>query len=198
MKNCRRTQKYGLHYTTSPGKSYIIEPDGNELDYRKAYKDPLGFYDQVMTQQVTQHTAKDVGVTSHGHKVELTTKRCQRKIGQVLMLVQTQFIEFFKGKWSTSELKAAFNDSNVKAAVQKHMKEENIKILKKDSMEPVFRRELTLIGQHGDNADKIDEDDAAEEPHTEPEDAQLHVDSRAFEEVKDEIGAFIKRSKTLV
>jgi len=53
MRNCRRTQKYGLHYTTSPGKSYIIEPDGNELDYRKAYKDPLAFYDQVMTQQVT-------------------------------------------------------------------------------------------------------------------------------------------------
>lgn len=45
MRNCKRTQKYGLHYTTSPGKSYIIEPDGNELNYAKAYKDPLGFYD---------------------------------------------------------------------------------------------------------------------------------------------------------
>jgi hypothetical protein len=39
------TQKYGLHYTSSPGKSYVIEPEGGELDYDLARSDPLGFYE---------------------------------------------------------------------------------------------------------------------------------------------------------
>jgi len=40
-----RTQSYGLHYTTSPGKTYVIEPSGGELNYDLVYKSPLKFYD---------------------------------------------------------------------------------------------------------------------------------------------------------
>ena len=56
MKYCH-TQKYGLHYTAAPGKSYVIEPEGGELDYDLARTNPLGFYDQVMTQNVTETRA---------------------------------------------------------------------------------------------------------------------------------------------
>ena len=49
QKQNTRTQQYGLHYTASPGKSYVIEPKGGELNYDLAYKDPLKFYDQVMS-----------------------------------------------------------------------------------------------------------------------------------------------------
>lgn len=45
--------KYDLCYTTEPGKSYVIEPEGGELDYSQAQKDPIGFYDQVMSQNIT-------------------------------------------------------------------------------------------------------------------------------------------------
>ena len=47
-KEVARTQEYGFTYTSSPGKSYIIEPTEGELDYKIAYKDPIKFYDLVM------------------------------------------------------------------------------------------------------------------------------------------------------
>ena len=72
-----------------------------------------------------------------------------------------------------TELKAAFNDTKVKAAVQKHMKQENIQFLRKDSREPIFRRELTLIGQLGEEKALNHEDDLADETHLEPEEAQV-------------------------
>lgn len=36
---------YSLTYCTSPGKSYVIEPQGGELNYNLAQKNPLKFYD---------------------------------------------------------------------------------------------------------------------------------------------------------
>lgn len=50
-----RTQGYGLTYIASPKKSYVIEPKGGELNYNLAYKNPLKFYDKVMSQDITQH-----------------------------------------------------------------------------------------------------------------------------------------------
>jgi len=47
--HANRTQKYGLHYTTSPGKSYVIEPAGGEINYDLVYRSPLKFYDQVVS-----------------------------------------------------------------------------------------------------------------------------------------------------
>jgi hypothetical protein len=30
------TQKYGIHYTTDPGRSYLMEPKGGQLNYKSA------------------------------------------------------------------------------------------------------------------------------------------------------------------
>lgn len=54
----RPNQAYKLHYTSSPDKSYVIEPKGGELNYNLAYKNPLKFYDQVMTQDIIQHKVR--------------------------------------------------------------------------------------------------------------------------------------------
>jgi hypothetical protein len=93
------TQKYGLHYTSSPGKSFLIEPEGGELNYELAYRDPLGFYNQVMTQNVTQHKAKDYDSPKRNgcYQVELTTKVTHRQIGKILLLVQNQLHEYLSG-----------------------------------------------------------------------------------------------------
>lgn len=42
-------------YTTSPGKTYCIEPHGGEIDYDKAKKNPRKFYDDVFNQDITEH-----------------------------------------------------------------------------------------------------------------------------------------------
>jgi hypothetical protein len=47
-KNIRNTNGYKIHYTSSPEKSYVIEPKGGELDYDMAYRNPLKFYQSVM------------------------------------------------------------------------------------------------------------------------------------------------------
>lgn len=41
----REANKYGLHYNCSPRKSYVIEPEGGELNYDLARNKPLKFYD---------------------------------------------------------------------------------------------------------------------------------------------------------
>lgn len=60
-----RTQEYGISYTSQPGKSYVIEPHGGELDYRLAEKNPLKFYDQVFNQDITKHKVKEGGSSKH-------------------------------------------------------------------------------------------------------------------------------------
>lgn len=55
MKNNFSRQEYSLTYCSSPGKSYIIEPHGGELNYNLAQKNPLKFYEQVFNQNITKH-----------------------------------------------------------------------------------------------------------------------------------------------
>ena len=43
-----RRSGYALHYTTQPGKSSLVEPQGGSLPYDLAYKNPKKFYDVVM------------------------------------------------------------------------------------------------------------------------------------------------------
>lgn len=44
---------YALTYTTSPGKSYVIEPHGGSLNYDLVKKDPAKFYDKFLNQELT-------------------------------------------------------------------------------------------------------------------------------------------------
>jgi len=45
MKSDIERGDYSLTYVPGPGKSYVIEPIGGELNYNIANKDPLKFYD---------------------------------------------------------------------------------------------------------------------------------------------------------
>ena len=44
----------GLHYTTAPGKSYVVESD-EKLDYSVANRNPKKFSKQVVEQVLTKH-----------------------------------------------------------------------------------------------------------------------------------------------
>lgn len=45
MKDNIQKAEYSLTYCPSPGKSYVIEPHGGQLNYDIAEKNPLKFYD---------------------------------------------------------------------------------------------------------------------------------------------------------
>ena len=177
-KHCPKTRDtYSLHYTTSPGKSYRIEPDRNrELNYAKAYKDPLAFYDDVMNEQVTQHKAKDLSspVGKNGRqKIEFTTKRTFRKVGKILMMVQDQFIDFLKGNWSVHQLKAAMKDKNVQKSIERNMKDGGIILLHRDSKEQVFKKQTTLIGEKGAEEAEAVEEEINDDEHIDTNDAEV-------------------------
>jgi hypothetical protein len=93
----KATQQYKLHYTTSPEKSYVIEPRGGELDYDMAYKNPLQFYNQVMTQDIIQHkVTKATATNQDGTQTDgyaMTVKVTKRKIGRILYAVQNKILE---------------------------------------------------------------------------------------------------------
>lgn len=61
---------YDLCYTTEPGKSYVIEPEGGQLDYNLARTNPESFYDQVLAQNINQTSAIDLTKGAR-HKVEV-------------------------------------------------------------------------------------------------------------------------------
>lgn len=87
------------------------------------------------------------------------------------MLVQNQLCEFLKGKWSVAELNAAFNDTKVKKVVQKHFRDENIRLVDQETGEPIFKRATTLIGQHGEEA--VNSPELVDEVNAEPEQAKI-------------------------
>ena len=89
MRGQRDHRSYELEYTTEPGKSFIVHPEGGPLRYELARKDPIGFYDQVLGQNILQHSAKDTSPSrgKRRYTVELSTEITHRKIGRILMLV---------------------------------------------------------------------------------------------------------------
>jgi len=46
-------KEYSITYCTSPDKAYKIEPHNGELNYELAAKNPLAFYNSVVSQEVT-------------------------------------------------------------------------------------------------------------------------------------------------
>ena len=54
-KQLKHSNSYKIHYTSGPGKSYVIEPKGGELNYDLAHKNPQKFYESVIRQDVIEH-----------------------------------------------------------------------------------------------------------------------------------------------
>lgn len=108
-------KEYQLQYTTQPGKSYVIAPEGGELNYDLAHRNLQKFYDAVVSQNITEHAVRDTSprrANGH-HQVELTTRITHRKIGKILMLVQSELVEVLRQHYSYVQLNAAFKDPRV-------------------------------------------------------------------------------------
>ena len=40
---------YGITYTVDPDRTFVVQPKEGELNYELAHKNPLRFYDKVMS-----------------------------------------------------------------------------------------------------------------------------------------------------
>ena len=81
--------EYSLTYTSSPGKSYVIEPHGGEINYKLAEKNLDKFYDQVFNQDVTKHKVRkekdEEGSPRKRNKaIEVKSKITKRPISKIM------------------------------------------------------------------------------------------------------------------
>ena len=139
----RSAKPYQQYYPTAPGQSYLVEPEGGELNYDLAHKNPEKFYKHVMSQNLTKKQAKD-----HAGGTKVTTTQVKRKVGRILMLVLTKFVEAFRGKYTQAQLERAFNENSVKMVVQKHMNHKHIQLVDRETGQPVGPKEMSLIKNH--------------------------------------------------
>jgi hypothetical protein len=104
----------------------------------------------------------------------MTVKVTKRKIGRILYAVQSKIAEMVleqNKNLATTDglLLKAMDDPNVRSVIYDNLRRDNIKLVHKDSNEPVFRRQTTLLGEKGDEAlnnDELVEDTFdAIEPH---------------------------------
>lgn len=133
------------HYTTAPGQSYTVEARGGELNYDLATKNPTKFYKHVMQQDLVKRGAKD---DSNG-KTKLSTTLVKRKVGRILMLVLSKFVDAFRGQYSQSQLERAFNDNSIKVVVQKHMNSKRIQLVDSCTGQPMAPKEMSIYGNDG-------------------------------------------------
>ena len=50
---------YSLQYFTGPEKSYVVQPKEGEINYDKAWKDPLKFIEEISNHHLVKHTFKE-------------------------------------------------------------------------------------------------------------------------------------------
>jgi hypothetical protein len=96
--NVHLSQNYTLTYCSSPGRSYIIEPHGGELNYNLAEKNLQKFFDHVFNQEITQHKAKEFGGSResnlyHKQAVEITSKVTKRPYLKIMEKIRFKLFE---------------------------------------------------------------------------------------------------------
>jgi len=169
----------------------------------------LKFYDQVMTQDIKQtKVSKDKVFAGEQQRrkeeddnyvvkkapMVVRQKMCKRKIGRILYAVQSKLAEMLKKKSYDDDdgmIDNALEDPNVREAIYKNMANKKIKLVHKDSNEPIYHRQTSMIGEKGDQALNESPCDDFEED-IEPHEAALEVDEKAFEEVDARVQEFIR------
>lgn len=94
LRQVRDHSTYQLTYSTSPGKSYVVEPHGGELNYRLVDRNPEKFYKQVFNQDITQTKVRES--PERRHMVEISTKVTKRPYMKIMEKIRTKIAERLK------------------------------------------------------------------------------------------------------
>jgi hypothetical protein len=71
MKDNIQRGDYSMTYCTEPGKSYIVEPKGGQINYDIVRKNPIKFYDQVFNQEIVKHKIKEEETQARRSKTQI-------------------------------------------------------------------------------------------------------------------------------
>ena len=126
-------EDYRITYVTSPKKTYVVEPQGKngkkgEIDYSLATKDPLKFYDKVMTQDIRERSVTENKLGAKLYK-NVMTKRAVAKLlaaieKKLVSLIKEQTQEQFmaeNAQLHESELKEVFNEPKMEKEFKRQL-----------------------------------------------------------------------------
>ena len=148
--NVKLSQTYSLTYCSSPGRSYVIEPHGGELNYNLAEKNLSKFFDQVFNQEITEHKVREIGGAKasnvyHKKPVEITSKVTKRPYLKIMEKIRMKLFERLRenlgGEHPDSNIILALQDRHIEQSIKKLMKEDRIRLLNEQN-EPVYRDQI--------------------------------------------------------
>lgn len=111
-----------------------------------------------------------------------------RKIGRVLFAVTDKLSKVLFQKYGEliqgdMMVLLAMEDPAIKNVIYDYMRKDSIKLVRKETGEPLFRRETTLIGEKGERAVNESPTEDQSKMDVDPEEAELHVDDVAIEKI---------------
>ena len=182
---------YTLTYVASPQKTYMIQPKKGEIDYSLAERNLDKFYDKVLSQDVTEHkvskkristTADSSGLLPQKKRVSkaaltMESRVCKRAVGRILVLVKHKLLRMIsqaRRELEMDDVAAAMDHPEAQEVVQKYIANEGIKLRHRTSNAEVFTRQMSKIGEMGQQAAEDSDDEINED--LEPEDALLVSD----------------------
>lgn len=135
MKQVRDHSSYHLTYSTSPGKSYVVEPHGGELNYNLVDRNPERFYQQVFNQPITQTKVRELH--NHAHTLEISTKVTKRPYMKIMEKIRGKIAERLKEKFGEAE-----GEEILSALREKHIEHQIVLLLRQDKIQ--------LLNQHNE------------------------------------------------
>eukprot|EP00347_Sterkiella_histriomuscorum_P023625 403333949 len=194
--------EYSLTYCSSPGKSYIIEPHGGELNYKIAEKNPLKFYEQVLNQDITKHKFKqDEQSPKRRPKVEITSKVTKRPHLMIIQKITAKIEEKLKERIGLQygfNINQALQDKGVERVIKDLMLQEKIQLLNTKN-QPVYVSQITQAAKYDEQVDVSQAyyEDEAVSPDTKQTKTKLAMQDRDLEKVETEVRNFIRRNSKL-
>ena len=138
------SQTYSLTYCSAPGRSYVIEPHGGELNYGLAERNLPKFFEQVFNQEITEHKVREIGggkSVYHKAPVEITSKVTKRPYLKIMEKIRMKLFERLREKIGEehpdSGIHQALRDRQIEQSIKKLMKEERLRLLD-EQRQPVY------------------------------------------------------------
>lgn len=213
--------EYSLTYCTAPGKSYVIEPQGGQIDYDLHKKNPDQFYNQVFSQQITQHKVKGMpSPTRRSQTVQIKSKVTTRPYMKIIEKVKTQLIQMLAEKlgieFRQDEIIEAMDAVDVYKQIKSMVAQGNLQIVDQGGKPLTKLQQQMTVAAQVDSDEEFDEnelkrinDDIGDEMSPEEMElagrspdfkrggnARLNIQGEAMQNLEDQVRSHIVRKNS--
>eukprot|EP00347_Sterkiella_histriomuscorum_P008495 403344880 len=197
---------YALTYTTSPDKSYVIEPHGGGLNYDNVKKDPTKFYDDFFNQDITQHKIKSSdqnGNTqgnlknrrgsgssqrpTHNKITTKVTKRPHMKVIEKIRIKIAQRLSLnLNNQLETEKIQSILQDKGISEAIEQLVNQNKIQIVNQKGQ---IQTDSNLFGSRSNSSFTLRESDQSP--------SRLVIDDQDFNKIQNKVILITKKTKYL-